>query len=320
MKYKYFGILNPTEIDPLDLKQMDLYLLGKGLMVESYRSQVLNNLSTKEIGAGKVRIEVSNKTLSYLYFDDISQTVFEFLIEHYKAALVAEKAIFTRDFDNETFGLSKLKKKKKGLEYFNKYFDLAKEDQQIGLEYNSAGEMEAEKRFKTLFKVKESFKYQLRQQNNLVLAFLIGHLDYFDKEVFKSTPFLVKLFRFENILSILIYLNTKFKFEEDTIFKPKTKAQNIYEHYLTEFNSLKQLEFIEQQLSIKSNINHAFIVSLFFFFKKELVIKIPSAKLFKEIINTHFNSNIGGIKLSDLENKEHLKRLKKLNEVWSKFD
>ena len=316
---KYLGVLDPAKLVNLNFKQTDKLLFDKGLMIESYSESDLKLMPTKDIGAVKIRLEISERTLKYLYLDDIAKSVFEFLLDHYKTSIGGDKALFNRDFDNKTFGLTESEKRTKGLAYFNSYFDIVKGDNQIGMMYNSEGDIVAEKRFKTLLRIRESFKHELQKPNDLVLAILFGHLDYFNRELFESNIFLVNLFKFENILSILINLNAKFKFEEESIFTPKTIAQNIYEEYSEKFHSLKQVEFIEHLLRNEENKLHSYIVSLFFFFKKDLKIKTPSAKLFQKIINSEFNLTIGGIKLSDSTNLEHLKRMKSIKKVWTKF-
>ena len=320
MKKTYFGTLNPLELYGLGYDQTDKLLFDKGLMVESYSENIAPSYSTEKLGVMTAKIGISKKNLEYKYTAKLANMTFDFILEHYKAGVGGDNILFNRHFEDETYGLSKIEKRRIGLDYFNKYFNLAKGDIQIGLEYNPEKEVVSEKRFKTLFRIRESFKYRLQGYNSLVLPYLFGYLDYFNREVFESTPFLVDMFKFENNLSILISLNTKFKFEEDSIFTPKTIAQNIYEEYSKEFHSLKQLEFIELLLSNENNKIHSYIVSLFFFFKKDLQYKVPSAKVFQKLINKNFNLTIGGIKLSDSKNLEHLKRLKSIKEVWTKFD
>ena len=125
-----------------------------------------------------------------------------------------------------------------------------------------------------------------------------------------------KIFQFENDLKILIKLNRKFSFTKDDVFTPKPKSKQIFEEFQDKFHSLKQIKFIEKQLENLSNQNHAFVVSLFYFLKKEIGIKTPSAKIFREIINENYSLNIGEIKLSDPNNLKHKERIKKIHEDW----
>lgn len=212
---KYFGIIDAKQLDSLNFNQIDTYLFDKKLAYKSYRQTNTKPTHTSELGVVKNRLEISDKNMSYLYIDEVTEVVHDFLLEHYKAGIGGEKALFQRDFDDETFGLPELEKKKVALDYFNKYFNLVKGDFPIGMEYNSKREIVAEKRFKTLYALRESFRYQLQEPNNLVLSYLLGSLDYFSRETFESLPFLIKMFNFENILSILIDLNKKFNFEQE---------------------------------------------------------------------------------------------------------
>lgn len=128
--------------------------------------------------------------------------------------------------------------------------------------------MLAENGFNALFRIRESFKYKLQGLNNLDLFLLLGHLDHFNREVFEFTPFLVYMFRFENILSILINLKNKFKLEENDLFNPKSMSQNIYDEYLKEFHCLKQFEFMVHLLRDKEIKLHSYIFESSFLFQK----------------------------------------------------
>ena len=156
----------------------------------------------------------------------------------------------------------------------------------------------------------------LKKENDLIEHYIIGNTSYYTRELLDTHPLLLDIFFFENILAILIDLNKKFKFEIDDVFTPKTKAQLIYEAFPDEFDSLKQLEFIEKQLVDTKKVNRALVVSLFYLFKVELLIQTPSASLFQNIINDYFSLEIGPLKLSDPENLAHKKRLNNLTEKW----
>ena len=316
MENKYFGIIDENNLRNLNYEELEKYLIKKQLL-QPVHSISITPEKTNDIGQLRAAFEISPKNFSNIYYQEITNEVIQFLLSHYKAGIGGNKAIFNRDFDDETFGLSKLEKKKVALDYFNKYFNLAKGITEVGLRYNSEMETVAEKRFQTLKRINNSFYCDIQNfDNNLVLAYLIGLKDYFDRELFETDPFILEMFQFENNLSILIRINNEFKFEEEDVFTAKNKAKIIFEEYNDKFQSLKQVEFIEQKLKNIANQNHSFVVSLFFFFKKEIKIKTPSAKIFQEIINNNFKHNFGEIKLSDPQNSEHKKRLKKLHLEW----
>lgn len=319
MKYKYFGTIRPEDLEPLYSKKSESFLFNKGLLEQCFSVSGEDAKPTKVIGETRTVVEISDRNLSYKYTDDLAVSVFEFLLERYKDLIGTEKVLFNRDFKNESFGLSKDEKKKIGLAHFNRHFDFAIGDTEIGLEYNKEGEIFAENRFKTLFDIRESFKNHLKEQNSLVIAYLIGYLNFFDRELYESNPYLKQIFKFENILSILISLNREFQFEKEDIFTPKSIAETIYEDYQGVFESLEQLQFIEKQILKQKVVKRALILSLFDLFSNELTLKIPSGELFGKIINFHYNFKFGVIKLNGYESVTHINRVKILKKEWEIF-
>ena len=184
------------------------------------------------------------------------------------------------------------------------------------MEYDENRNLKSENYFNKLNRSRIFIQNNLKYEIELLTAYLIGDLDYFNRNLFESNKVISEMFDFENDLLILVELNKIFGFTEDNVFTPKTIAENIYNDYPENFESLKQLLFIEHKLKDIANQNHSFVVSLFFFFKKDIKIKTPSARIFQEIINNNFNHNFGKIKLSDPENLEHKKRIKKLHLEW----
>jgi hypothetical protein len=317
MESKYFGSIDEKTFKALDLKQQAEYLLDKELLHQIYSSSNLTQTDTLGVFLGEILI--SDENLEYEFTQELVKTVFDFLKKHYKNGIGGDLALFNRDFDVETFGLTPQEKRKRGLYYFKKYFELAIGDRQIGMKRNSDGEVVAEKRFKTLQASRMDHINQLRNINNIVLYYLFGSLNRFDVKFYESNQLIQSIFRFENYLSILISLNNKFKFEEEKYFTPKSIAQEIYENYEEHFDSVKQLDFIEQELKIGNNQKHGYVVSLYFYFKKELKSAFPSAVLFQKIINNDFYLNIGRIKLSDPQNENHVLRLKEIERKWKQF-
>lgn len=187
------------------------------------------------------------------------------------------------------------------------------------MEYNSDGKIGAEKRFATLYATRNDFINHLKEINNLVLYYLFGSIDRFDINLYNSNELIQSIFKFENYLSILISLNNKFKFEQENYFTPKSIAQQILEKNERYFKSIKLLDFIEQELQIANNRNFSYVVSLFYYFKKELKSDFPSASKFREIINDNFDLDVGRIKLSDSSNDSHKQRLSEIEKKWRKF-
>ena len=76
----------------------------------------------------------------------------------------------------------------------------------------------------------------------------------------------------------------------------------------------------ENQIENRENIDRAFIISLFYFFKREINLKMPSTKLFTQIINDFFNLNIGLIKEPSTITDAHINRTNRLKNEWENFN
>lgn len=316
MDYKYLGSLDQNEFEKLDDKAKDELLFNLGLLVRTYGitipGQTLYDGSFEEI------IPLSQQNSEYIFNSDLTEEFYEFIVDHYHHRIGNDLAIFNINFDDETFGLSEKKKRKKGLLYFDIFFKLTIRDRPIGARYDSEQEIRAEKRFKTLFDAKNDLVYQLKESKNILIHYLLGKQEKFDKKLFNSNTLIQSIIKFENNLSILKSLNKRFDIEKEDFFTPISKAKTIYKKYSNDFDSLKQLEFLEQELNDKSNLNHSYVVSLFFFFKEGLI-KIPRENKFRSIINEFFNIDLSRLKVSDSSNEMHQKRLDLIKSKWSKF-
>jgi hypothetical protein len=304
MKQEYFGILTEKMNNSFSHDEMETFLVEKKILEIVFPLRYIKDKKTLE----KSSIERVNRVyLNEIHYDFSSELVHDihqFLLnKFFKGALEVNLMMFNQNFGANTYGLSQKKKRKEALKNFDKlFFEII--------------ESNTEKRLVSLKLKRDLIINKLKRKNPLINNYLFGNNTFFTRELIDKDSLLLEIFEFENKLAILIDLNKKFKFEEDDVFTPKTKAQTIFEEYKDEFHSLKQIEFIEKKLKDLANQNHAFVVSLFFFFKKEIKIKTPSAKIFQEIVNTNFNHNFGEIKLSDPQNLEHQKRLKKIHQEW----
>ena len=316
MDCKYFGILIEEKYTPLHEDEIQNFLIENNIIQGTIPGTFIEDRKTNEKGGTERVIRFYQKDVVYKYSDKLVKSIFNFLKEELIGSIKTNLIIFNQKFEIKTFGYTKKKKRKEALKEFNTlFFEVCKKDQ-IGLGKNSNHEISAEKRLHTLNKRQKYLIDLLKEEDEITSNYLCGNGNYFSRELFDTNPYLLEVFEFENKLCILIDINKKFKFEEDDVFSPGTKAQIIFEKHTDKFHSQKQVEFIEQKLKDKANQNHSFVVSLFFFFKSEVKIKTPTAKIFQEIINTNFNHNFGEIKLSDPENLEHKKRLKKLDLEW----
>jgi hypothetical protein len=318
MRSKYFRCLNQKDLEKLDSEEKIQYLLDHGLLVKTYSSSGLTE--TDKFGFSETTISLSNNNLKYEFKPELAKEVYEFLLKHYASGIGTDLIQFKIQFEDETFTLSDKKKRIKGLVYFDAYFKRAIGDRQIGLEYNANNEIVPEKRFKTLFDAREDLIYQLRKLHPIIIDYLLGLKEKFDRKLFETDDVIQNIFSFEYNLSILIYLNKLFDIEDEDFFTPKSIAIQIYENYPDQFYSLKQIEFIEEQLSFKENKFYGYVISRYFSFKKELKIMIPKATLFKEIVNNYFDLNISKIQLSDPNNNEHELRMKLIQHKWKEFN
>jgi hypothetical protein len=307
MENEYFGILTEEMDNSFSHDEMETFLIEKNILEIVLPLRHIKDNKTLE----KSSIERVNRVyLNEIHYDFSSELVHDihqFLLNNFfKRALEINLMMVNKEFGANTYGLSQKKKRKEALKKFEKlFFELI--------------ETNTEKRLASLKLKRDFIINKLKRKNPLIDNYLFGNNTFFTRELIDEDSLLLEIFEFENKLSILIDLNKKFQFEEDHVFTPKTKAQMIFDQNPEEFHSLEQLVFIEQQLFDNKNKNRAFIVSLFYFFRDEINVKIPKADLFQNIIIDHFSFSFGKIKLSDPTNMNHQKRIKKMKNDWVKF-
>lgn len=312
MKTNFYGIIDEVEFQKLSEHQKEQILLDKHLLTAYCSAKNENNSLSFSFA-----LEISKENLEYSFKFELLQCIYNFLIDHYKR-VGANEVIFNQNFDDETFGLSFEQKKVIALIYFNQFFKSVQSGTSIGLDSDNEI-IGAEKRFKTLLMIRRNYINELQDERTLVLNYLFGNIEYFEDELHKSNKLIADIFRFENHLSILLSLNNRFEFEEENYFTPKSIAQQIYEKYEMYFDSLKQLNFIEKQLSNQKKIKRAFLVSLFCFFSKKLEIDFPTGRIFTNIINEYYNLNIGEISNPDSPSKKNEIRVKQFQNDWKYF-
>lgn len=321
MNYKYFGILTEDMYNSFDEDQMLNFFLEKHL-ITAYRTLEYikkEDKLTNEKGQFETTVRGMLSDFKYKYSEELLDHIFLYLKSFFSGLIEVNIIMYNRNFDIKTYGYTKKKKRKEAFIKFDKLFFKICKEEQIGLGKNLNNETGAEKRFVTLKKVQGGLIQKLKGEEIILTNYLYGNNDYFTRELIDTHPYLLEIFEFENKLSIMIDLNKKFKFEEDDVFTPKPKSELIFKEHSNEFESLKQIEFIEHLITTKEKINRAFIVSLFDFFSRKLIVKTPSAESFGKIINHHFNFNFGEIKLNGSEGDLHFKRIKKIKKDWEDF-
>ena len=320
MKHKYFGYLKESQIASLDENSKINLLKEKNL---------ITLISSKE-NAGSIKRRVTKllfqnninlKTNKYNYSSHVASDYFSFLINHYSRFIDGDVYQYKKEFDLKTNLLNKKKAKAFALEEFNKVFEMIVDVRLITLEKDVNGKVRVSNRFKLIYRERD-YKYvdRLRHQKESVFQYLTGNIDFFDVTFFDNNGWLQEVIDFEIGTGILKHLNDRFQFEIADYLKDNEKAKFIHENYQGEFESFEQLIFIENQIENKENIDRAFVISLFYFFKKETNLNMPSAKLFTKIVNDFFNLDIGLIKDPSSQSEAHLKRTEKLKNEWENFN
>tara|TARA_R110001592_G_C13095826_1_gene743784 strand:- start:542 stop:1504 length:963 start_codon:yes stop_codon:yes gene_type:complete len=252
---------------------------------------------------------------SLIYSNEVINEFYSFLLTHYRAGL-GQHIIFNLKLHQEIFGLSYTKSKKIALSYFEVYYNQIPVNPSFKLKFDEIRNIIPATKFESLKRYKDCLFLNLENKSELIIPYLAGEDNYYNRDLFENNSMIKEIFEFENNLKILIELNNKYQFEKDDIFTPKPKAELIYEDYSDDFHSIEQIQFIEKQFLNEKNRNYSFVVSLFYFFINEIQIKMPSADLFNEIISTNFNFTFSKIKLNDPSNLNHKKRVNKLKKEW----
>lgn len=320
MKHKYFACLKESQITFLD-ENSKINLLKEKNLITLISSKENDGSLKRRVTKLLFRNNINLKTNKYNYSRHVASDYFSFLINHYSRFIDGDFYQYIKEFDLKTNLLKKKKAKAFALEEFNKVFEMIVDIKTIPLEYSDQGESKVANRFQLLNR-ERNYKYidRLRHQKESIYQYLIGNNGFFDVTFFDSSGWLQEIIDFEIGTRILKYLNDRFQFEIADNLKNNEKAKFIYENFQGEFESLEQLIFIENQIGNQENIVRAFVVALFYFFKKETNLKMPSAKLFTQIINDVFNLDIGLIKEPSSQSKAHLKRTEKLKNEWENFN
>lgn len=110
MESKFFGSIDENIFETLDKNQQEKYLFERKLLNQVFSSSKLKE--TDKLGIFTVKIPISEDNLKYNFTKELAKTVYNFLLKHYEAGIGGDLALFNRDFDEKTFGLSPKKKEK----------------------------------------------------------------------------------------------------------------------------------------------------------------------------------------------------------------
>lgn len=315
MGFKHFGILSIEKYRNYNMDQLIEVLGKKNIINFSIHGIIKENKTLNKKGGFEKIIQFRPDEIQKDFTDNFLDIIYLFLKNYMNELIKVNTMLFNQNFENKTFGFSHKKQKKDALKIFNNFFVESFDSENID-SYSAIGN-----KFHALKKRQDNLVQKLRNEtgNWIIVNYLLGNKDYFNRELFDTHPLLIEIFEFENKLSVLLDLNKKFKFEEYTIFTPKSKAELIYEEYSYDFDSLKQVEFIENQIHNEKKVDRAFIVSLFDFFSNKLKMTTPSGKVFGEIINNHFGFDFYEIGLNGSEGDRHSKRVEGFKKEWESF-
>lgn len=319
MKLKYFGFLDEAQIKNLDEDSIVNLLKEKKLI--TFSASIVSNDSVKR-GISKLFYKKKHKlkTTNYNYSKHVAKDYMCFLLQHYSRLIESDVYKYKKDFVLQTNLLTDKKIKTFASKDFKNIFETIVDVKYIPLMKNRHGEIGIN-RFELIDRERE-YKYidRLRNQKESIYHYLVGNTEFFDITFFDENPWLQEIIDFEIGSRILKYLNDKFLFEVKDSSKNNEKAKIIYEQYKSEFESLELIKFIVTQIESQENTNRAFYISLFYFFKKDLNLQMPSAVLFTQIINNNFNEDIGTIKAPSSSSKKQIERKETLKKEWKKFN
>lgn len=304
---RFYGVLTEEMHNTSDENEMFIFLIQNKIIAPILPlTHIKTNKTNEKAGVERI-MRVYINDIQYDYSTNLLSEIHSFLINvFFINAMKVNLKVFNDKITANNYGLSKKKKRNYALKQFdNLFFEIISDKSPC--------------RLQSLHEKRKLIVQKLSKKSLLIDNYLYGNIDFFTRELIDTDPLLLEIFEFENKLFKIIDINNKFKFEEDNIFTPKSISQKIFEKYEDEFDSLKQIEFIEYQIKLKEKTKRADIVSLFDFFSNRLNIKTPSGKVFGEIINSYFDFNFSKIKLNSSESTKHFKNIEKLKKDWENF-
>ena len=319
IKKKYYNILPNRLYRTNNIDLIADYLIEKNICERFISKSISGKFEkTDRLGEWSSKGQLYQTDDILIYSNKVVRELYTFLLTHYKAGL-GDHITFNLKFYQDTFGLNFSESKKIALEYFNIYYNNISINPSFNLKIDDNRNIIPATNFESLKRHKEYLFLNLEKKSELIIPYLAGDNEYFNRSLFENNSMIREIFEFENNLKIILELNRKYQLEDDDIFTPKPKSKLIFEEYSNQFHSLKQIEFIVHQIESYEKVNRAFIISLFDFFSGSLKIKTPSAKLFGEIINEHFGFNFSEIGLNGSEGDKHRQRIETFKKDWEIF-
>lgn len=308
MKLTLFGSIKDEAFYKLDAIGQNKILEKKGILK---KTEVTNN---------QVKIEspIQGQTIYGIRYDKIIEVyqnsdklnfeIHTFLLNRYHPYIGLEPELFKAEFKNLTFGLSKKKTYKHALENFNEIFETI----------INRGIDKYKNKFQVLYERREQFKQDINKEREIILNYLKGDINFFDKNLYHQSQYLMDFVEFEERLSVLLFLNETFSFEENLYFGKNRELIELYSTIENPSFNFTVFKFINQYISNISEYKHAHLVSLYFFLKKANLIR-ETEEDFRQILENLYQDQIRLLKLSDPKNRQHKKRIEELQNQWDEF-
>lgn len=308
-----FGVLNGSGFEKLPEDQQLQVLVDLGLY-QNFTSlglkseKILDLTKLNEIISYKTKINPSYELIDefYLFFRTINL-----------ARIDKDFLFFSKDFEEEVFGMEYADQRKVALKYFKYNFSrVTPKGVSLGFKSISESGLEGFKmlnRFEFLKGSRKAISTTLGTNQNLK-AYLIGDQKCFESDEFKKQEIFTKAFEFESTLKILLSLNDMFQFEEDTAFSNLGILKERYEKYKNVFLDFDVFSWIQKKIQSFIDNKPSNIDSLHQALLESLLVS-EKKKCFIDYVNQEHNMSITKIRhYGRGENLSHDFRLKKFKE------
>ncbi|AWH73235.1 hypothetical protein DCS32_03360 [Dokdonia sp. Dokd-P16] len=317
MQFKNFGLISDTEA----IKTEECYIkfLKEKKLIQNTIS--LGNFSLGNMSMGgnlSLKPELNQNSYGKKIATSLGLELRDYLLENYKGYVGGDLELFKMKFKRKCFGRKLTYKKKKGLSYFNKYYDnwidISKEYNYSGL----PGTDPSAPRMSNLFIERGFLGEDLVNESDIIRKYLFGERDFFNGNLLNSSKNLKQILKFENEYLILQYLNDLFGFENQKSNDRNLILDKIYKKNRTKIDSFDTILFIDYILSIEDYRSQAYGIALFDFLKHEVKTIYLSMREFSDLIVENFPSNFNKLKHRDKSDAHDEKKNLFRNE-WDKF-
>lgn len=307
-------------------KDTNFYELSKEQQIEIL---INNGVYVNNMVASSSELNEVDGVLHLLDLSEIKAPIEELKLEFYSYVLEKNQReidnyfyLFFIDFDDSVFGMEYIEQKNIALHVFKDIYNNIGIKQiafpQIEISKNGIENSKEMNRFLKLKGRRSGICSELSTYESLI-AYLGGDEAYFKSVKFKEDKSLLAMLDFEKQLKVLISLNDRYQFLQDTVFSKLGKLKDSYELYKNLFISFDVYvyanNFIEELTENKpSNIDSLHQALL------ELNLIIPKKETFINYINRVHNIPITKVRnyARDI-NRSHDFRLVKIKEALNEL-